>query len=189
MSQMGADDEDAKELSKSLTMVPRIVSRIVVAGVVGLALGSISLAGVDGESNTDGFNPAAELYDVAEAQRLGKVAHQHALVDAIVHSIAYWPGDLWGPPIGGPPVRQPIGYESKQVGPNRWIYRPLYPEDVGPDGKPLAPNVEQLPVPEALPAPQVIPGPQPGHPAPSDAKPEDYIPPDGAGPRPGERGP
>jgi hypothetical protein len=165
-------------------MLRTVCIRLTVAALVVAGLASAARAGVDGESNPDGYNPAAELYNIAEAQRLGKVAHQHALIDAIVHSIAYWPGDLWGPPIGGPPVRQPIGYESKQVGPNRWIYRPLYPEDVGPDGKPLAPKIEQLPAPDAKPAPLDLARPKPGHPAPSNAKPEDYIPLDDELPQP-----
>jgi hypothetical protein len=87
---------------------------------------------IDGETNTDGFNPAAELYDLAEAQRLAHVARQLELNRFMIDSTCFTSFDLWGPPVGGPPIRQPIGYESVEVGPNRYLYRPLYAEDVAP---------------------------------------------------------
>jgi hypothetical protein len=140
--------------------------------ILAAALPSTATAGVDPESNTDGFNPAADLYDIAETQRQGQVAMQHALVDAIARSVLYGWGDLWGPPIGLPGIRQPYGYESKQVGPSRWIYRPLYAEDVPPpQGAPPEPR-------------------QPAElPAPADAAPEDFVPPHKAPPKPAPSGP
>jgi hypothetical protein len=149
----------------------RAATTSLVAGIVIVAaLGARAAAGgIDPESNTDGFNPAADLYDIAETQRQGQVALQQAAVDWIARSILYGAGDLWGPPIGWPPIRQPIGHESKQVGPNRWIYRPLYAEDV-----PLG-NVNGV-AGATQPAPR-----QPAAelPAPSDAKPGDFVPPQG----------
>jgi hypothetical protein len=150
-------------------------------------VGAISLAGVDPESNTDGVNPAAELYDQAEAQRLARVARQLELNDFMAWSVAYGPWSLWGPPVGFPPERQPIGYESKQVGPHKWIYRPLYAEDVPPGA---APNAEPAVAPGAgsgpandLPAPQGAPDAGQQLPAPRDAAPGDFLPPlDGAPP-------
>src|SRR5262245_53298627 len=76
-------------------------------------------AGIDGEANTDGVNPADELYNIAEAKRLQQVGQQLQLNRYMTWNTYYGPGSLWGPPIGGAPVRQPIGYESKQVTPNR----------------------------------------------------------------------
>jgi hypothetical protein len=116
---------------------------------------------IDAEANSDVFNPAAELYDIAETQRLNNVARQVELTRLMFYSTWYAPGDLWGPPIGGPPIEQPIGYESEQVGPNRWIYRPRYAES------------------ELLPTPGGAAGgePRPELPAPRDARPEDFVPP------------
>jgi hypothetical protein len=39
--------------------------------------------------------------------------------------------NLYGGDPAGQPVRQPIGHESLQTGPNRWEYRPLYAGDDG----------------------------------------------------------
>ncbi len=142
--------------------------RMIAACVVVLAIADSATAGIDPESDTDGYNPAAELYDIGEAQRLNNVARQLDLNRWMIWSSMYCPGDLWGPPIGGPPVRQPTGYESKQVAPNRWIYRPLYSEDFAPGELPAPPMPEPLPPP---PAP-------PDLPAPSDAQPEDFVPPE-----------
>ena len=166
-------------------MRDRIVSRrwasgLLAAAVFGYALagGAAAVAGIDAESNADGFNPAAQLYGIAEAQRLNRVARQLELNQFMIDSTYYEPGDLWGPPLGGPPTRRPIGYESKQIGPNRWMYRPLYAEDIA------AGDPAELPAPgaELLRTPHV----QPQLPAPSDAAPGDFIPPrdpDLGGPR------
>jgi hypothetical protein len=89
----------------------------------------------------------------------------------------------WANPYfpGEEPVRQPIGYESKQIGPNRWLSRPIYGEDVAPQG-------ELLPVPEPLPPPGGPAG-EPQAPAPAGAAPGDFIPPRAApkNPAPGPR--
>jgi len=136
-----------------------------------------ALAGLDPESNTDGFDPGAEAYRLGEARRLNNIARQLDTVYRMQWENPYFPGE--------PPVRQPIGYESKQLGPNRWLYRPIYSEDT-------AEPLETLPAPEPLPQPlpaQPVPGAKPQAPAPADALPGDFIPPQGAQPRQPARGP
>lgn len=123
--------------------------------------------GIDPESNTDAINPAAESYEIAEAQRQAQVVRQLELNDFLKWSTYYGPLDLWGPPLGGPPVRQPIGHESKQIGPDRWMYRPVYPEDV-----------TSSEVVEGLPANGGAAESAQPLPAPSDAAPGDYVDPD-----------
>ena len=161
----------------SSTMIFRRVAGVLLVAVLWCAaIARASFAGIDPEANTDGFNPAADLYDIAETQRQGQVALQHELVDWMVRSICYVPGDLWRPPLGGPPIRQPIGHESKQVAPNRWIYRPLYAQDVQPGSA-------------TGPANGIAPQPAPAElPAPSDAKPDDFVPPQAAPKPPAPRG-
>ncbi len=150
--------------------------------VAALLMPRIASAGIDGESNTDGVNPAAELYDIAETQRLQQVARQLDLNRFMTWSSSYGPNSLWGPRIGGPPIRQPIGYESKQVSPNRWIYRPVYDEEA---------PVEVIAAPPALPAPGTgaPPAAGPRLPAPSDARPGDPMPADAAPKLPMPSGP
>lgn len=124
-------------------------------------------AGIDGEANTDGVNPADELYNIAEAKRLQQVGQQLQLNRFMASNTYYGPGSLWGPPLGRPPVRQPIGYESKQVTPNRWIYRPVYDE----------PPAEVIAAPAAdNDASQPASPPVPKLPAPSDARRGDFRP-------------
>lgn len=131
--------------------------------------------GLDPESNTDGFDPGAEAHRRGEARRLNNIARQLDTVYRMQWEFPYFPGEA--------PVRQPIGYESKQVAPDRWIYRPIYAEDVAPQG-------ETLPAPEALPAPvQNGPAARPQAPAPADARPGDRIPPKSAGQKPAGGGP
>ena len=165
-------------------MLRRITSACLLCGCIAAAVlccaGPASIAragGLDSESNTDGFNPSAELYDLAEAQRQAHIARQHALIDAMQWSTFWAPGDLWGPPIGGPPARQPIGHESRQIGPDRWMYRPLYPEDVGAVGVPAveSPPGESLPAPAVEGARGVMPPGRGELPAPSDAAPSDRV--------------
>lgn len=135
--------------------------------------GQCALAGLDPESNTDGFDPGAEAYRLGEARRLNNIARQLDTVYRMQWEYPYFPGE--------PPVRQPIGYESKQLGPNRWLYRPIYAEDV-------APAAETLPTPEPLPVPpQNGPAAKPQAPAPADAVPGDFIPPKDAAPHRGPR--
>ncbi len=162
----------------------RWASGLLAAAVSACALtgGAAAFGGIDAESNTDGFNPAAQLYGIAEAGRLSRVTRQLELNRFLIYSTYYEPGDRWGPPLGGPPIRQPIGYESKQIGPNRWMYRPLYAEDVAAG----TPTELRSPGGEPLRTPHV----QPQLPAPSDAAPDDFIPPrdkpagpDSGGPR------
>jgi hypothetical protein len=147
--------------------------------------------GIDPESNTDGYNPAVELYDLAEAQRLGKVARQRALNEFMLYSTQYGPGDLWGPPIGGPPIRQPIGYESKKIGPGRWMYRPLYSHSESSGGTiQVGPPVgEPLPRPDQAPAAGSVPSSKPRLPGPRGARPDDFIPPENRSAKPKARGP
>ena len=119
-----------------------------VALALALALGTNSMAraGVDPESNTDGFNPAPQIDDVNEARRQDLIARQVDLNYRMIWAAGYgppypdpfepWPrvpGDVWGYPRPRP-IEQPIGHESLQVGPNKWIYRPLYarPEELPP---------------------------------------------------------
>jgi hypothetical protein len=142
----------------------RVCKRLVVALLLGTGVvapgGPRALAGLDPEGNTDGFDPGVESHRINEARRLNNVARQLSLVYQMQWENPYFPGEL--------PVRQPIGYESKQVGPNRWIYRPVYPEDVAGD-------VETLPEPQS--SQGAGGGAQPQAPAPADAKPGDKIPP------------
>ncbi|MEX0678205.1 MAG: hypothetical protein WD063_14075 [Pirellulales bacterium] len=138
--------------------------------------GTPAAGGLDPESNTDGFDPAAQSYRTAEARRLNAIARQLDLTYRMQWENPYFPGQG--------PIRQPIGYESKQLGPDRWIYRPIYAEDV-------APPADALPLPEGLPQPanQKAPSAGPQRPAPADAAPEDLIPPKAAPKKPARRAP
>lgn len=127
-----------------------------------LGAAAVTIAGgLDPESNTDGFDPAADLNRIGEARRLNAVSRQLGLTYLMQWQNPYFPGS--------PPVRQPIGYESKQVGPTRWIYRPVYSEDVLPTDQ----ASEPLPAPAAN-RPK---GKRPQRPGPADAQPDDLIPP------------
>jgi hypothetical protein len=141
--------------------------RSILLAAAGLALsGSVLAAGIDPESNTDNFDPAAESDRIGEARRMNAIARQLDLIYQMQWENPYFPG--------APPVRQPIGYESKQVAPDRWIYRPLYPDDIA---APTKGAVEPLPEP----MPQPAPPPAPQGPAPADAKPGDFMPPKNSG--------
>lgn len=173
-------------------------------------LPSLLLAGIDPESNTDGYDPVAANNNINEARRRNAISRQ---IETNYQML--WNGG-WFP--AGEPVRQPIGHESKQIGPNRWLYRPIYPEDV-------AQPVETLPTDELLPDPSqgpllvpptgpanpskppaallpspVSPPPSTGvpsgpksqqlaPPAPAGAQPSDYIPPRSSSRKPRQRGP
>lgn len=146
--------------------------------VAGCAFASLPAcaAGPDPEIDADGFNPAIQLYEFGEANRLEAISRQLELNNRMMWSSYYVPGDLWGPPAGWP-VRQPIGHETSEPAPNRWMYRPLY------DGEELPPpsSTQPRPAPRAgapannLPAPAA--GSDTSRPAPSDAVPGDYLPP------------
>jgi hypothetical protein len=136
-------------------MAPRrLLDAIVLAVALGWA-GSLS-AGPDREADTDGFDPAAESFRINEARRQNAISRQLDLNFRML-----W---LHGFDPAHPPVRQPSGFESKQIGPNRWIYRPLY-DDEG------APIVEPESTPELLPTPAIEAPQDPGPelPAPADA--------------------
>jgi len=150
-----------------------IVSSLCAFAAFLVLAGSAVGSGVDPESNTDGFDPAAENHRIGEARRLNAMARQLDLIYRMQWENPYFPG--------GPPVRQPIGYESKQVAPDRWIYRPTYPEDVA---EPVEGTGE--PLPEPMPQPAPLPAPQ--APAPADAQPGDFMPPKDPA-KPPRRGP
>ena len=151
-----------------------------IAGCVLLcALVGTAAAGLDPESNTDGFDPAAQSYRINEARRLNAIARQLDLTYQMQWENPYFPG--------GPPIRQPIGYESKQVSPREWIYRPIYAEDVVPESDASS---EPLPRPATNKAPSAkAPSARPQAPAPADAVPGDLIPPKDAPQGPPRRGP
>jgi hypothetical protein len=140
-------------------------------------------AGIDSESNTDATNPAAEIYSINEVQRQAQIAQQLDLNRRMLWSSGYapWyperlePGFIWGYRRNAIPIEQPIGHQSEQVGPNRWIYRPLYARDV----EPVVPAESFVPGPvlpapaEVLPAPSnVLPVPAPGPSAPEPIDPK-----------------
>jgi hypothetical protein len=136
-----------------------LLALFTVAGPLCLA-GPPARAGLDPEANVDGFDPAAENNRINEARRRNNVERQLNLIYQMQWENPYFPGE--------PPIRQPIGYESKQVAPNRWIYRPLYAEDVAPGQSPPAAETLPTPAPDKA-APQA--------PGPADAQPGDLIPP------------
>lgn len=80
--------------------------------------------GPDRESDTDGFDPAAESYRINEARRMNEINRQLELKYRMLWAHGFDPAS--------PPVHQPLGHEYQQTGPNRWEYRPVYPEDVQP---------------------------------------------------------
>ncbi len=171
-------------------MASRMISRAVLVTAVCWAGAHRAAGAVDPEANTDGFSPAAEIYQINEARRQDQIARQLDLNFRMQSSAGFgprfadpfepWPhvpGDIWGYPLARP-IAQPIGHESLQTGPNRWIYRPLYATAP----KYVRPQPSARPV--ARPAVPVAPGqPPPAHvqlPGPSDPEPEDFAPP---GPR------
>jgi hypothetical protein len=123
-----------------------VIRQILAASVLGVScFGAWALAGpLDPESNTDGFSPAVGIDDANEARRRDLIAHQLDLNLQMIWASGCgpqigdpfepWlsvPGDIWG--YARPrPIEQPIGHESAQTGPNRWIYRPLYPRPAEP---------------------------------------------------------
>ena len=124
-----------------------VIRQLLAASVLGVAClaGWVAMAGpIDPESNTDGFSPAAEIDDANEARRRDLIARQLDLNLQMIWASGYgpqvgdgcepWtsvPGDTRGYPRPRP-IEQPIGHESAQTGPNRWIYRPLYARPAGP---------------------------------------------------------
>ena len=150
-----------------------------VAAMSLLTASGLPAAGLDPESNTDGFDPAVESYRINEARRLNEISRQLELNSRMIWEHGFNPAS--------PPVRQPIGHESKQVAPNRWIYRPVYPEQAAPEFEEVGPELlpspavvtPQSPLPNTI-VPKAI-APRPllpkagSLPAPSDAVPGDRI--------------
>jgi hypothetical protein len=131
--------------------------------IVSCALAASARAGIDPESNTDAGNPAAAIYSTNEVQRQAMIARQLDLNRQMIWSSGYaGPLDPWWcvPSINWryprPLVEQPVGHESIQTGPNRWIYRPLYARDVEQPATDLAPPGSFEVV---QPAPAQLPGP------------------------------
>ncbi len=144
-----------------------MLSRVAIAVACVLCLmkyPSLHAAGLDPETNIDGFDPAAESFRVNEARRLNQISRQLDLNYRMIWEHGFNPAN--------PPVRQPIGYESKQVSPNRWIYRPVYPEQVTPQPES---GPELLPLPSAAAPPTVQPKPAAQAPGPADAQSGDRI--------------
>ena len=162
--------------------------RLKVAGMATAALlaaltaTTVQAAPLDRELDTDGFDPAAESYRINEARRMNEINRQLELKYRMLWAHGFDPAS--------PPVEQPLGHEYQQTGPNRWEYRPVYPENVqpAPEGEG---DIETLPAPNgassAVPdssqplliAPQrpasVSPAIAPDAPAPLDAIPADRL--------------
>jgi hypothetical protein len=168
-------------MSLMLTARGTLLAVAVVALVGGGATRVV--AQLDPETNTHGFDPVAESYEMAEARRMDQIARQLDLNYRMQISAGFgprypapfepWPrvpGDIWGYPQSKP-ITQPLGHESLQTGPNRWMYRPIYP---GPQPLP-APVKPQVTAP-ATPRAQVKAPVQAELPAPSDAAPADRVP-------------
>ena len=87
---------------------------------------------------------AEESYRIAEAQRLDSIARQLDLNYQMIWQSGFADG-VWRYPAPRP-IEHPIGYESRQTGPNRWIYRPIYAgEPRGPAIPATAPMPRQDP--------------------------------------------
>ncbi len=132
---------------------------------------------------------ADESFRIAETQRLDQIARQLDLNYRMIWQSGYgprypdpfepWPrvpGDIWGYPSPRP-IEHPVGFESKQTRPNRWIYRPIYAAEVN-RTTPSAPS----PTPANLPR-DVRGKSQRGVVAPEKPRPSDLAEPD-AKPRP-----
>jgi len=90
------------------------------------------------------IDPALESYRFNEAWRRDSIARQLDLNYRTVWMAGYgprypnpfepWPrvpGDIWGYPQPQP-IEQPIGDETIQIGPDRWLYRPVYARQIVP---------------------------------------------------------
>jgi hypothetical protein len=101
-------------------------------------VGMIALLIVLGTSIVRADNPADASYREGEAQRQDLIARQLDLNHRMIWQRGFgprwpdpfepWPrvpGDLRGYP-GPRPVEHPVGHRSEQVGPDHWIYRPVY---------------------------------------------------------------
>jgi hypothetical protein len=182
---MASSPQPIRQLS-----IQRLLASLLAACSASLA----TAAPLDRELDTDGFDPAAESYRINEARRMNEINRQLELKYRM----------LWahGFDLASPPVEQPLGHEYQQTGPNRWEYRPVYPEEVQPGQN--GPEFETLPTPvdsrqdssaaqpplliapqpqSAAPQPQSTPLPKarpqvtpaPAAPAPRDAVPADRL--------------
>jgi hypothetical protein len=146
----------------------KVSSQVALIGALVLGTAAPATAGIDPEQNIDGFDPAAESFRINEARRLNAISRQLELTYRMM-----W---LNGHNPASPPIRQPIGQETIQLGPNKWLSRPVYDHLPGDDA--VGPEaIETSPVvPELLPAPEAQ-GPMLVPPGPADAKAGDQIPP------------
>ncbi len=144
----------------------------VVAVVCGTLGGALANAQTVGDAPRRKIDPAEASYQFNEAWRRDQIARQIDLNyrmqwmagfgPQLVGPFEPWPrvpGDIWGYPQARPIVH-PIGHESAQTGPNRWIYRPIYatPSPAAPAAAP--PDVVQPPQAGVqLPAPSDADGP------------------------------
>jgi hypothetical protein len=114
--------------------------------VAALTATSALAAPLDRELDTDGFDPAVESYRINEARRRNEINRQLELKYRMLWAHGFDPAS--------PPVEQPLGHEYQQTGPNRWEYRPVYPESAFPESvspEEVQPSIENEP--ETLPAP------------------------------------
>jgi len=122
-------------------------------------------------------SPSRTIYRLSETERQEQIARQLNLTEQMQWAAPYWLGR------SPRPVQQPIGHESVQVGPNRWVYRPIYAPrtaEAQQPGESPQPRATRPSVARPLPtAPRVV-----ELPAPSDPEPPDFVPPPGAVVRP-----
>jgi hypothetical protein len=111
-------------------------------------------------------NAADDSYRQAEAQRQDLIARQLDLNYRMIWQSGFgprwpnpfepWPrvpGDIWGYP-GPRPVEHPVGQRSEQIGPDHWIYRPVYADEVA---MPAASTGISTPAAATRPAPVIVP--------------------------------
>ena len=147
-----------------------------------IAVGNLNAAGPEPvlvKAQQGRFDPAYESFQFNEARRQSQIARQLDLNYRMARSSGYgpqypgvfepWPrveGDIYGYRLPGP-IAQPVGHESAQVGPNRWIYRPFYLAGAVPQTVPVvSPNVRKAA--PAMPLREPNKPPQVQLPAPSD---------------------
>ena len=121
-----------------------MINRNVLAAFV---LGSVCLAGRTAAEPLDFFSPPPDINEIDGAGRRDRIARQwdlnlqfygwngYGYGPSYVDRFEPWwqrvPGSMWSYRQQWP-IELPIGYESGQRRPIRWIYRPLYasPEDL-----------------------------------------------------------
>jgi hypothetical protein len=144
---------DARRIDEMLMVRTSMVRRwIAIAGLEMLLAAPclahrVCAAEVAASGAAPAASPADEIYQVNEARRRDLIARQldlnyrmirssgygpsypNAFVPYSFESLARMPGDIWGYPQPRP-IEHPVGHESAQTGPNRWIYRPIYAAEV-----------------------------------------------------------